>query len=73
MWWLFGLINVVIVMLFAWFYNKKIKENEVWTIKDKSTLWTLLIFAFLSGFLGTFIISGVFIYLLIDFLLYIKK
>lgn len=73
MWWLFGLINVVIVILFAWFYNKKIKENEVCTIKDKVALWTLLIFAFLSGFLGTLFIGGVFIYLLIDFLLYIKK
>ena len=67
------MINVVIVILFAWFYNKKIKENEVCTIKDKVALWTLIVFAFLSGFLGTLFIGGVFIYLLIDFLLYIKK
>ena len=35
MWWLFGLINVIIVMGFAWFYHKKIKEEVVWLREEK--------------------------------------
>lgn len=73
MWWLFGLINIIIVILSAWFYNKKVKENEVWTIKDKVTLWTLLVLAFLSGFLGTLVACGIVIYLIVDFVKFVKN
>ena len=67
MWWLFGLLNVVIVMFFAWFYHKKIKENVVWLRNEKIALGTLLVFAFLAGILGTLFFAGLLVYLIIDF------
>ena len=30
MWWIFGLINIIIVLLFAWFFDKYIKEDAKW-------------------------------------------
>lgn len=73
MWWLFGLINMVIVIGFAWFYLKNIKENNNWFKNDKIALGTLLVLAFLSGFLGTLFFVGLLIYLIIDFVRYIRK
>jgi hypothetical protein len=73
MWWLLGLINVVIVLLFAWFYHKKIKEGEKWLMYDKVALVILLLLAFLSGFLGTLCFGGIIVYLIIDFVLYTLK
>ena len=73
MWWLFGLINMIIVMAFAWFYHKKIKENTVWTRDEKVALGTLLVLAFLSGILGTLFVVGGLIYLIIDFVKFIRK
>ena len=73
MWWLFGLINVIIVMGFAWFYHKKIKEEVVWLREEKVALGTLLVFAFLTGILGTFVFTGLLVYLVIDFVKFIRK
>lgn len=73
MWWLFGLINVIIVMGFAWFYHKKIKEEVVWLREEKVALGTLLVLAFLTGILGTFIFAGLLVYLIIDFVKFIRK
>ena len=73
MWWLFGLINVVIVMLSTWFYGKKVKEGRALTSNDKIAFGIMLVLAFLSGFLGSLVVCGVIIYLIIDFILYIKK
>ena len=73
MWWLFGLINVIIVMGFAWFYHKKIKEEVVWLREEKVALGTLLVLAFLTGILGTFIFTGLLVYLIIDFVKFIRK
>lgn len=73
MWWLFGLINVIIVMGFAWFYHKKIKEEVVWLREEKVALGTLLVLAFLTGILGTLIFAGLLVYLIIDFVKFIKK
>jgi hypothetical protein len=73
MWWLLGLINVVIVLLFVWFYHKKIKEGEKWLMYDKVALVILLLLAFLSGFLGTLFFDGLIVYLIIDFVLYTLK
>lgn len=73
MWWLFGLINMVIVIGFAWFYLKNIKENNSWFKNDKIALGTMLVLAFLSGFLGTLFFVGLLIYLIIDFVRYIRK
>ena len=73
MWWLFGLINVIIVMGFAWFYHKKIKEEVVWLREEKVALGTLLVLAFLTGILGTFVFTGLLVYLVIDFVKFIRK
>ena len=73
MWWLFGLVNVIIVMGFAWFYHKKIKEEVVWLREEKVALGTLLVLAFLTGILGTLVFTGLLVYLIIDFVKFIKK
>ena len=73
MWWLFGLINVIIVMGFAWFYHKKIKEDVVWLREEKVALGTLLVLAFLTGILGTLVFVGLLVYLIIDFVKFIRK
>lgn len=73
MWWLFGLINVIIVMGFAWFYHKKINEDVVWLKEEKVALGTLLVLAFLTGILGTFVFTGLLVYLIIDFVKFIRK
>lgn len=73
MWWLFGLINVIIVLGFAWFYHKKIKEEVVWLREEKVALGTLLVLAFLTGILGTLVFVGLLVYLIIDFVKFIKK
>lgn len=73
MWWLFGLINVIIVMGFAWFYHKKIKEEVVWLREEKVALGILLVLAFLAGILGTLVFAGLLVYLIIDFVKYIRK
>ena len=73
MWWLFGLINVIIVMGFAWFYHKKIKEEIVWLREEKVALGTLLVLAFLTGILGTLVFVGLLVYLIIDFVKFIRK
>ena len=73
MWWLFGLINVVIVMLSAWFYGKKVKEGRVLISNDKIAFGIMLVLAFLSGFLGTLVVCGIFIYLIVDFVKFVKN
>jgi uncharacterized membrane protein YqjE len=73
MWWIFGLINMIIVMGFAWFYHKKIKEEVVWLREEKIALGTLLVLAFLTGILGTLIFTGLLVYLIIDFVKFIRK
>ena len=73
MWWLFGLFNVIVVLGFAWFYNKKIKEETVWVREEKIALGTLLVLVFLSGFLGTLVFFGLLGYFIIDFIKLIRK
>ena len=73
MWWLFGLINMIIIMAFAWFYHKKIKEEKNWVRYEKVAFGTLLVFAFLSGILGTVFVVGVLVYLIIGFIKFIRN
>lgn len=73
MWWFFGLINVVVVFALAYFLFKVIKDEHEITKNDKIALGILLVFAFLSGLAGTAFIGGVLIYLVIDFVRFIKK
>ena len=73
MWWIFGLVNVIIVMLFTWFYSNEIKEGEIWTMKDKVAVGLLVILAFFGGVIATVSIVGLIVYLIIDFILFVKN
>ena len=73
MWWLFGLINIIIVILSTWFYNKKVKEDRSLTSNDKIAFGIMLVLAFLSGFLGTLVVCGIVIYLIVDFVKFVKN
>lgn len=68
MWWIFGLINIIIVLLFAWFFDKKIKEDAKWTLDDKSSLGVFLFLALIGGPFVTLLFIGLLIYLIIDFI-----
>ena len=72
LWLLFGLFNVIVVIAFAWFYRKKIKEEFVWDTDDKVAFATLLVLVFAGGILVTLIALVLFILLLIKFIKYIK-
>ena len=73
MWWLFGLINIIIVILSAWFYDKKVREDRALTSNDKIAFCIMLVLAFLSGFLGTLVVCGIVIYLIVDFVKFVKN
>ena len=73
MWWIFGLINMIIVLLFSWFYNKKIKQDLKWTLNDKSSFGVFLFLALIGGPLVTLLFIGLLIYLIIDFIKYTNK
>lgn len=73
MWWIFGLINVIVILLFSWFFDKKIKQDAKWTLDDKCTWGVFLFLALIGGPFITFLIIGLLIYLIIDFIRYNKK
>lgn len=73
MWWIFGLINVVIVSLFAWFYSNEVKDRDVWTREDKIAIGILGVLAFLGGIIVSIGIAGLFVYLIVDFIKIINK
>ena len=72
MWWLFGLINIIVTILFAWGFFKFIKEEKM-TRNNKIALGTLCVFAFLGGYIVSVILVGLLIYLIIDFIKFIKN
>lgn len=72
MWWIFGLINVVIVFVFAWFYFNEVKEDDVWTRQDKIAIGTLSVLAFLGGLLAFVLFVGLLAYLVIDFIKFFR-
>ena len=61
MWYLIGMVNVIIVILFIWFWNKKyggsIEEVAIYAFG----------LAFILGPLGTLIILFLLLYLIINF------
>lgn len=72
MWWIFGLINVVIVSLFAWFYSNEVKDRDVWTREDKIAIGILGVLAFLGGIIVSIGIAGLFVYLIVDFIKFVN-
>ena len=73
MWWIFGLINVVITLLFTWFFDKYIKEDLKWTLDDKCSFGTLLFLSLIGGYIVTLLFASLLIYLFIDFIKLMKK
>ena len=73
MWWIFGLINMVIVILMTWIYHCVIKEDPSWFKKNKFPLGTVLVLAFLGGYIVTLLFIGLLIYFIIDFIKFVRK
>ena len=73
MWWIFGLINVVIVGVLSWFYFNEVKEGDEWTRQDKIAIGTLVVLAFLGGLLAFVLFVGLLVYLVIDFIKFLKN
>lgn len=72
MWWIFGLINVVIVGVLSWFYCSEVKTEGELTRQDKIAIGTLVVFAFLGGLLAFVLLVGLLVYLVIDFIKFIR-
>lgn len=72
MWWIFGLINVVIVGVLSWFYCSEVKTEGELTRQDKIAIGTLVVFAFLGGLLTFVLLVGLLVYLVIDFIKFIR-
>lgn len=73
MWWLFGIINVIVVLLFGLFFDRKIKEGSKWTLDDKCTFGVFIFFAFVGGSLVSVLLAGLLIFLFIDFIRFTRK
>ncbi len=73
MWWIFGLINVVIVFVFAWIWFRVIKDEHTITKNDKIALGVLCVLMFLLGIVGTVLIGSLFIYFIIDFIRFVRR
>lgn len=73
MWWLFGLINVIVIILIAWVWFRIIKDEHTITKNDKIALGVLCFLMFLLGIVGTILIGGILIYSIIDFIRFIRK
>jgi hypothetical protein len=64
---------VIVVILFALFFDKKIKGDTKWTLEDKCSFGTFLFLSLIGGYLVTLLFIGLFIYLVIDFIRYNKE
>lgn len=73
MWWLFGLINVFVIMLIAWIWFRVIKDEHTVTKNDKIALGVLCFLMFLLGIVGTVSIGCILIYVIIDFIIFVRK
>lgn len=73
MWWLFGLINVFVIMLIAWIWFRVIKDEHTVTKNDKIALGILCFLMFLLGIVGTVSIGCILIYVIIDFIIFVRK
>ena len=73
MWWIFGLINVFVIMLIAWVWFSIIKDEHSVTKNDKIVLGVLCFLMFLLGIVGTVLIGGLLIYFIIDFIRFVRR
>jgi hypothetical protein len=73
MWWLFGLINVFVILFIAWVWFKIIKDEHTITKNDKIALGVLCFLMFLLGTVGAVLIGVLLIYVIIDFIRFLKR
>jgi hypothetical protein len=73
MWWLFGLINVIIVLLLGLFFDRKIKGGSKWTMDDKCSFCVFIFVSFVGGSLVSILLVCLLVYLIIDFIKYTKS
>ena len=73
MWWLFGLINVIIVLLLGLFFDRKIKDGSKWTMDDKCSFGVFIFVSFVGGSLVSMLLVCLLVYLIIDFIKYTKS
>lgn len=73
MWWIFGLINVFVILLIAWVWFRIIKDEHSVTKNDKIVLGVLCFLMFLLGIVGTVSIGCILIYVIIDFIIFVKR
>lgn len=73
MWWIFGLINVFVIILIAWVWFRIIKDEHTITKNDKIALGVLCILMLLLGIVGTVSIGCILIYVIIDFIIFVRK
>lgn len=73
MWWIYGLVNVIVILLFTWIYHCEIKEDPSWFKSNMTALITTLVLAFLGGFIVTILFGGLLIYFIIDFIKFLKR
>ena len=73
MWWIFGLINVIVILLIAWVWFRIIKDEHSVTKNDKIVLGVLCFLMLLLGIVGTVSIGCILIYVIIDFIIFVRK
>lgn len=73
MWWIYGLINVIVILLITWVWFRVIKDEHTITKNDKIALGVLCFLMFLLGIVGTILIGGILIYSIIDFIKFLKR
>lgn len=67
------MINVFVIMLIAWIWFKIIKDEHTIVKNDKIALGVLCGLMFLFGFMGTVLIGSLLIYVIIDFIRFVKR
>lgn len=73
MWCIYGLVNLIVIILIAWIWFKVIKDEHTITKNDKIALGVLCVLMFLLGFVGTILIGSLLIYVIIDFIRFVRK
>ena len=67
------MINVFVILLIAWVWFRIIKDEHSVTKNDKIVLGVLCFLMFLLGIVGTVSIGCILIYVIIDFIIFVKR
>lgn len=67
------MINVIVILLIAWVWFRIIKDEHSVTKNDKIVLGVLCFLMLLLGIVGTVSIGCILIYVIIDFIIFVRK